>query len=68
MARSPYKHYSVYEHGTDRPIVIHGTVDECLKATNLTPQTFYSYVSKTKIGTANRRYDVYVDDEDEEGE
>lgn len=66
MARRQYKHYSVYERRTDRPIMIHGTAAECIKATGLTPPTFYSYISKTKSGTTKRRYDVYVDDDEED--
>lgn len=69
MARRPVKHYSVYNRKTDEPVVIYGTARECIKVMGVTMTTFYIYVTRTNKGIKKRKYDIYVDDpeEDEDG-
>lgn len=67
MACRPYKFYSVYERGTEMPIVIHGTVKECTEVLGITEATFRSYLSHTRSGVRKNKYEIYVDDP-EEGE
>ena len=63
------KFYSVYNRKTDEPVIIHGTTRECMAATNLTKSSFYTYVTCTRYNNVKkRRYDIYVDEEDDEDE
>ena len=62
------KYYSVYEHETDKPIAIYRTAQECMKIMGVTRDTFYTYVTRFNKNYKNRKYDIYVDDqEDEDG-
>lgn len=68
MACRPYKFYSVYDRDTDLPIIIHATIKECVEQLGITEETFRTYVSHTKHGTRNDKYQIYVDEpEDEDG-
>lgn len=69
MGRGPYRHYSVYNRKTDEPIVIYGTSIECAKVMGVTMTTFYIYVTRSNKNYGHRKYDIYVDDpeEDEDG-
>ena len=62
--------YSVYERGTDRPICIHGTSDECAKALGIERRTFYSYIARARRGKigAPTKYEIFEDEDDEDGE
>ena len=62
MACRPYKFYSVYERGTDMPIIIHATIKECVQQLGITEETFRTYVSHTRRGTRSDKYQIYVDD------
>lgn len=57
--------YSVYERGTDRPIMIHGTAEECAAAMGVRTNTFYIYVMRQNKGRP-QRIEIFVDDPDEE--
>ncbi len=66
MPCRPYKFYSVYDRDTDMPLIIHGTVKECTERLGITEATFRSYVSQTRSGVRKNKYEVYVDDLEEE--
>lgn len=66
MVRGPVKHYSVYKRKTDEPVVIYGTARECIKVMGVTMTTFYIYVTRTNKGIKKRKYDIYVDDPEED--
>lgn len=57
------KRYSIYHKGTDVPIMIYGTVQECAKAMGITVQSFYRHLCRIREGKRNmRKYDVYEDE------
>ena len=62
MACRCYKFYSVYKRGTDEPVIIHATAKEIQKRLGITDQTFRTYVSHTKLGTRKNKYDIYLDE------
>lgn len=64
--RGYYKHYSVYNRHTDQPVIIHGTTPECMAATGLTRTSFYIYVTRTRKNEKKGKYEIFVDEEDEE--
>ena len=69
MACRCYKYYSVYKSGTDEPVIIHATAKEIQKRLGITDQTFRTYASHTRHGSRSNKYDIYLDDtEDEEDE
>ena len=68
MPKGFVKYYSVYNRKTDMPVIIHAKTDECLRVTGVSQATFYCYVTRTRNGIKNRRYDIYVDEEDDNGE
>ncbi|MBR5199323.1 MAG: hypothetical protein IKW20_05785 [Bacteroidales bacterium] len=55
----------MYRRKTDMPVVIHGTVWECLKVMGVSQATFYCYVSHTKYGTRKCKYEIFIDERDE---
>lgn len=60
-------YYSAYDRKTDEPVVIHGTAKECMERLNVKRSTFFHYVTHTRQNVHPRRkYDVYVDDPEEE--
>ena len=63
-----YKFYSVYNRKTDEPVYIHGTARECAEAMGVKVNTFYNYVHRNKTGKLYCKYEIIVDDkEDEDG-
>lgn len=58
--------YSVYETGTDRPIMIWGTAQQCAKALGITCRSFYTQIMRTRKGEAPKRYEIIEHDEKEE--
>ena len=58
------KFYSVYESGTDKPLVIHRTSDECAKALGITRDSFYSTISRQRNGKKPMKYEIFEDEED----
>ena len=67
MASKCHKFYSVYNRYTDMPVIIHATAKEIREQLGITDQTFRTYVSHTKNGTRKDKYEIYLDDpEDEE--
>ena len=60
--------YSVYERGTDRPIYIHGTAEECAKAMGVDTPTFYHYISRArrKSPHALQKFEIVKDDPEED--
>ncbi len=61
------KYYSVYKRKTDMPVLIHATSRECLQALGISLATFYCYVTHTRKGTRKCKYEIVVDEEDEDG-
>ena len=59
------KHYSVYESGTDKPLVIYGTSDECAKALKITLGSFYKKLCRQRSGEKPGKYEVFEDEEDD---
>lgn len=60
--------YSVYETGTDRPIMIWGTAKECAAALGITYDSFLSYVSRARAGRPYKGIEIIehgVTDEDD---
>ena len=69
MACKCYKFYSVYKRGTDEPVIIHATAKEIKRRLGITEQTFLTYASHTRHGSRSNKYDIYLDDpEDEDAE
>ena len=60
------KRYSVYERGTDRPIYINGTAEECAAALGITRRSFYTQVMRSNKGHPPQYYEIFIDDTDEE--
>ena len=58
------KYYSVYEAGTDKPIVIHGTSDECAKMLGITRDSFYTKIVRQRNGRKPEKYEIFEDEED----
>lgn len=67
MAGKPHTYYSVYNRRTDQPVFIHGMAKECAKAMKVTPATFYHYITRNRTGFLPCKYDIFVDEEDEDG-
>ena len=57
--------YSVYERGTDRPIMIHGTADECAAALGVLRRTFYIYIIRQERGD-RMNIEIFRDDPNDE--
>ena len=68
MGRQLVKYYSVYRRKTDMPVIIHATIDECMKIMGVSKATFWCYTSHTKHGTRKCKYEIFVDEDDEYGE
>ena len=66
MACKPYKFYSVYDRDTDLPVIIHANAKEVQEQLGISAQTFYTYVSHTRNGTRKNKYEIYLDDQEEE--
>lgn len=65
--REALRKYSVYEHGTDRPICIYGTAEECAEAMGVTLHGFYKSIWSRRSGrNTPRKYDIYIDDDEED--
>lgn len=62
------KHYSVYEAGTDTPIVIHRTSEQCAKALGITRDSFYNKIVSQRRGRKPVKYEIFEDEEVEEDE
>lgn len=67
MGSKPRNYYSVYNRRTDQPVIIHGMARECMAATGLKSRSFYNYVTRTRHNCQRgRKYDIFVDEEDDE--
>lgn len=60
------KYYSVYARGTDRPIFIHGTAEECCKALGINTRSFYKQIWRARHGRPSLKYEIITDEDDEE--
>lgn len=58
--------YSVYETGTDRPISIYGTAKECADALHIAVESFYKQIMRMRKGQPPQRYEIFIDDTDDE--
>ena len=61
-----YKYYSVYSRDTDMPILIHATAKECQEVLGISPSTFYCYVSHSRRSTRKNKYDIFLDEDEED--
>lgn len=68
MGKRLVKYYSAYRRKTDMPVIIHGTLGECMTALGISKATFQQYLSHTRYGTRKCRYEVFVDEDDDDGE
>ena len=67
MRGRPKNRYSIYEAGTDRPICIYATAEECAKALGVELCTFYSYVRRCRAQYhAPQKIQIYKDDIEED--
>ncbi len=66
MANKPRHRYSVYEVGTDRPICIYGTAQECADALGIDRNSFYRKLTRAKKGKAPQQHEIFIDDTDDE--
>ena len=66
MASKPFKYYSVYNRKTEEPVIIHGSTLECCKALGVTVSTFYCYVSHGNTGYRKGKYEIFVDEDEED--
>ena len=66
MPDNGYKYYSVYDRKTDMPIIIHASALECCAMLNITVSTFYCYVSHSNTGYRKGKYEIFVDDKEDE--
>jgi hypothetical protein len=48
------------------PVMIYGLASECAAAMGITTNSFYRYLVRSKHGIEVRKYEVFVDDPDEE--
>ena len=55
---TPKYFYSVYERGTDRPIFIYGTGQQCADALGITRPSFYKQLNRTRQGLPPLRYEI----------
>ena len=62
----PRKYYSVYNRKTDLPVFVHGRASECCEAMGVTRATFYHYRTRNKTGFLPCKYEIIVDDEEDE--
>ncbi len=60
--------YSVYERGTDRPIMIHGTSAECAGALRIGIPSFYKQIQRSRQGQPSQKYEIFTDEEDPDGQ
>ena len=61
------KYYSIYNRKTDEPVLIHATSREIREKMNIKPSNLSHYVEHTRKNLhVGRRYDVYVDDPEED--
>ena len=67
MPARRFKYYSVYNRKTDEPVYIHGTSAECIKAMGVTLSTFQNYVTRNNTGFKPCKYEIIVDEEEEDG-
>ena len=58
--------YSVYNRRTDMPVYIHGTAAECSAAMGIGVKTFYTYILRARKGCPHKKYEIFIDEDDEE--
>ena len=58
--------YSVYETGTDRPLMIWGSAERCAAALGVDVRTFYTYIMRTRKGRGPKKYEIIIHTEKEE--
>ena len=68
MPKRPYRYYSVYNRKTNMPVFIHGTTSECCASMGVTVNTFYHYVHRNKTGKWYCKYEIFVEDREEDDE
>lgn len=66
MSKHNPKRYSVYERGTDRPICIYCTGEECAKALGIALHSFYKLLWRQRYHDVPKGVEIF-EDTDEEG-
>ena len=66
MPRGRYKYYSVYVKKTDEPVIIHAQAPECAEVMGVTLATFWNYITRNNTGFMYCKYEIVVDEEDDE--
>lgn len=64
--RTVKNRYSVYERGTDTPICIYCTADECAAALGVTRDGFYKLLWRQRHGDPPKGVEIFEDNDDEE--
>lgn len=64
--RTVKNRYSVYERGTDTPIYIYGTADECAAALGVTRDGFYKLLWRQRHGNPPRGIEIFEDIDEED--
>lgn len=60
------RRYSVYETGTDRPIMIWGTAKACAAALGIDLGSFYKAITRARVGRPVQKYEIIIHTEKEE--
>ena len=58
--------YSVYERGTDRPLMIWGSARQCAEALGVNVHSFYRYISRAREGQPIKKLEIIIHTEKEE--
>lgn len=66
MAGKAKHRFSVYERGTDRPIIIYGLARECAEAMGITEASFWKALNKQGHGDPIMKYEIFKDDFEED--
>ncbi len=64
--RTAKNHYSVYERGTDRPICIYGTAEECAEALGVSVDGFYKLLWRQRHSDPPKSIEIFEDDDEED--
>ena len=64
--RTVKNRYSVYERGTDRPICIYGTAEECAAALGVTLDGFYKLLWRQRHSDAPKGVEIFEDTDEED--
>jgi hypothetical protein len=66
MSKTNLKRYSVYERGTDRPIIIYGTAVECAEALGISRDGFFKLLWRQRHSNTPKSIEIFEDDDEED--